>query len=257
MKHIYSLFIIFYLFAANFIVHSQQVKRQDWQWHTSISTTDSKGSIYNLTPYLWIPPTCQKITAVLVASTAVLEQNLVEDPYVREACAKHNIAILWSSDNFYHDDATATGQIQSMLNAFATLSGYSELKTVPWVVTGHSGTNPMPRYIVKTTPTKVAFCIINKATAQCGSGTTVPILTTQGEFMEWNSYSRDLKANITTETNYADVRNYRSSYSQPVSYFFDPNTGHFDSSPTLLKNMAWWMDDIASQQPFHHQRFEW
>lgn len=246
MKKLNTLLILLTLLVVNFFSYSQNIKRQEWQWRTTISTVDNKGSVYNLTPFLWIPPSCQKITAVLVASTAVLEQNLVEDPYVRAACAKHNIAILWSSDNFYHDDATATGQIQSMLNAFASLSGYSELKTVPWVVTGHSGTNPMPRYIVKTTPNNIAFCIINKATAQCGTGTTVPILTTQGEFMEWNSYSRDLKANITTETNYADVRNYRSTYSQPVSYFFDPNTGHFDSSPTLLKNMAWWMDDIAT-----------
>ncbi|MFZ4456861.1 MAG: hypothetical protein ACOYOT_11645 [Bacteroidales bacterium] len=238
------LILIFIAAGFEFLSAQTYTKRQEWQWQTSISTTDNKGSVYNLTPYMWIPPSCQKVTAVLVSSTAVLEQAMVEDPNVRAVCAKRGIAILWSSDNFYHDDVTATGQIQSMLQAFSTLTGYSELKTVPWIVTGHSGTNPMPRYIVKNSPANVAFAIIHKATAQCGSITTVPILSTNGEFMEWDSYSKDLTANITTESSYGDVRNQRNTYAQPLSYFFDPNTGHFDCSRPLLKNIAMWMDDV-------------
>ena len=245
MKKIIALFFIFSLIANHFSAYSQQAKRQDWQWRTSISTTDNKGSAYTLTPFLWIPPACQKITAVLVASTAVLEQTMVEDPDVRAVCAKHGFAILWSSDNFYHDDVTATGQIQSMLQAFSTLTGYTELKTIPWILTGHSGTNPMPRYIVTNSPTNIAFAIIHKAASYCGNGTTVPVLSTQGEFMEWDSYSRDLTANISTEGTYSYTRGQRSTYNQPLSYFFDPNTGHLDCSKPLLRNIAWWMDDIA------------
>jgi len=244
MKKILLTFCILAISIHYIAATSPYSKRQDWQWRTSISTTDNKGSAYTLTPFLWIPPTCQKVNAVFIASTAVLEQTIVEDPYFRAVCAKHNIAILWSSDNFYHDDVTATGQIQSMLLAFSTLTGYSELKTVPWILTGHSGTNPMPRYIVKNSPANIAFAIINKATAQCGNGTTVPILSTQGEFMEWDSYPRDLTANISTEASYGDVRNQRTAYGQPLSYFFDPNTGHFDCSRPLLQNIALWVDDI-------------
>jgi hypothetical protein len=245
MKKITAFFVLSIVLSFNFLVSSQQTKRQDWQWRTSISTSDNKGSAYTLTPFLWIPPACQKITAVLVASTAVLEQTMVEDPDVRAACAKHGIAILWSSDNFYHDDVTATGQIQSMLQAFSTLTGYSELKTVPWILTGHSGTNPMPRYIVTNSPANIAFAIIHKAAAYCGNGTTVPVLSTQGEFMEWDSYSKDLTASISTEGTYDYTRNQRSLYGQSLSYYFDPNTGHFDCSKPLLKNIAWWIDDIA------------
>ncbi|MFZ4583246.1 MAG: hypothetical protein ACOYM7_11415, partial [Paludibacter sp.] len=83
MKKIIALFFIFSLIANHFSAYSQQAKRQDWQWRTSISTTDNKGSAYKLTPFLWIPPACQKINAVLVASIAVLEQTMVEDPNVR------------------------------------------------------------------------------------------------------------------------------------------------------------------------------
>ena len=219
------------------------IPRQDYQWYTSISTTDNKASAYTLTPYMWIPPGCQKVNAVFVASTAVLEQLLVESPEIRAVFSRRGVAILWSSDNFYHDDVTATGQIQTMLNVFSSLTGYTELKTVPWIITGHSGTNPMPRYITINSSSRVAMCIINKATAQCGSGTTVPILTTQGDYGVWDSYSQDLNALFTVESNYSDVRNLRNIYGQPVSYFYDPNTTHFDCSRPLLKNIALWIDD--------------
>ncbi len=241
MKKINLLFLSFITLSS--LIAQSYIPRQDYQWYTSISTSDNKGSAYTLTPYMWIPPGCQKVNAVFVASTAVLEQLLVESPEIRAVFSRRGVAILWSSDNFYHDDITATGQIQTMLNVFSSLTGYNELKTVPWIVTGHSGTNPMPRYITINSTSRVAMCIINKATAQCGTINTVPILSTNGEFMEWDSYSRDLTANITTESSYGDVRNNRSASNQVLSYYFDPNTGHFDCSRPLLKNIAMWIDD--------------
>ena len=235
------------IFFFSVLIYSSNAQtytpRQEYQWYTSISTTDNKGSAYTLTPYMWIPPGCQKVNAVFVASTAVLEQLLVESPEIRAVFSRRGVAILWSSDNFYHDDITATGQIQTMLNVFSSLTGYTELKTVPWIITGHSGTNPMPRYITANSASRVAMCIINKATAQCGNGTTVPILTTQGDYGVWDSYSQDLNALFTIEPTYTDVRNLRTNYGQPVSYFYDPNTGHFDCSRPLLKNIALWIDD--------------
>ena len=238
-------FLLLIFVSVLFLIAFSQTytPRQEYQWYTSISTVDNKGSNYNLTPYMWIPPGCKKVNAVFVASTAVIEQLLVESPEIRAVFSSRGIAILWSSDNFYHDDVTATGQIQTMLNVFSSLTGYTELKTIPWIITGHSGTNPMPRYIVQNSISRIAMVIINKATAQCGSVKTVPILSTNGEFMEWDSYSKDLTANITTEGSYGDVRNNRSANNQILSYFFDPNTGHFDCSRPLLKNIAMWIDD--------------
>lgn len=221
-------------------------RQQDWQWQTTVTLTSPKdGSTYTARPFLWIPPQCKKIAAVMVMSTAVIEQAMVEDPDVRAACARRNIAIVWSADQFYRGDKNAKEQIEQMLASFASLSGYTELNTVPWIPCGHSGTNPMARYITMTYPDRVAFTIIHKATAQTGDIHTIPILSTQGEFMEWSSYARDLTQNIDTEKSYADVRNNRKKKGLPLSYFFDPNTGHFDCSRPLLKNIAMWIDDIC------------
>lgn len=180
----------------------------------------------------------------MVMSTAVIEQAMVEDPEVRAACARNNIAIMWSSDQFYRGDKNLKEQIEQILDQFASVSGYSELNTVPWIPCGHSGTNPLARYITKNYPDKVAFTIIHKATAQAGDTNTIPILATQGEFMEWSSYSRDLNKPIDRETSYTDVLNNRKR-GVALSYLFDPNTGHFDCSYPLLNNIAMWIDDIC------------
>lgn len=219
---------------------------QNWQWQTTVTLTSPKdGSTYYARPFLWIPPQCKKVSAVMVMSTAVIEQAMVEDPSIRQACVKNNIAIMWSSDQFYRGDQNVKEQIEKILSDFASLSGYSELTSVPWIPCGHSGTNPMARYITITYPGRVAFTIIHKATAQTGEVNTVPVLSTQGEFMEWSSYSRDLTQNIDIEKSYTDVLNNRKSKKLPLSYFFDPNTGHFDCSRPLLKNIAMWIDDIC------------
>jgi hypothetical protein len=246
MKRITTQFFLFSFLLINFSVNAQHVKRQDWQWRTTVSLIDNKGNKYTANPYLWIPPTCKKIKAVMVMSTAVIEQTMVEDPDIRAVCAKHNIAIMWSSDQIYRDDVTITSQIEQILAAFARISGYDELNTIPWIPVGHSGTNPMARYITVNNTNRIAVAISHKASPYFGTVNTVPIVVTNGEFMEWDSYARDLKANITLETTHRDVINARTTNQQLVSYFFDPNTGHFDCSKPLLKNLALYLDGIFS-----------
>lgn len=221
-------------------------KEQMWQWQVEvelISPTDGKK--YTASPFLWIPPKCKKIKAVMVMSTAVIEQAMVENKEIREACAENDIAIMWSSHQFYRGNGNVKEQIDQILKALSEKSGYEELTTVPWIPCGHSGTNPMARYITMHYPEKVAFTIIHKATAQVGNINSVPILSTQGEFMEWSSYGRDLTQNITEEKSYTDVIRNRKTSDMPLSYFFDPNTGHFDCSYELLKNIAMWINDIC------------
>ena len=83
----------------------------------------------------------------------------------------------------------------------------------------------MARYITMNAPEKVAFAIIHKATAQVGNTNSVPILFTQGEFMEWSSYDRDLTKNIDEEKSYTDVIRNREKSAMPLSYYFDPQYG--------------------------------
>lgn len=235
------------LFQATYsIAADYNKKEQMWQWQTEIELISPKDqSKYTASPFLWIPPKCEKVKAVMVMSTAVIEQAMVESPYIRKVCADNDIAIMWSSHQFYRGNESAKQQIEAMLFSFAEKSGYKELTAVPWIPCGHSGTNPMVRYITMNAPEKVAFTIIHKATAQVGNTNSVPILSTQGEFMEWSSYDRDLTQNINEEKSYTDVIRNREKSAMPLSYYFDPNTGHFDCSDKLLKNIALWIEDIC------------
>ncbi|WP_195629736.1 hypothetical protein [Bacteroides finegoldii] len=235
------------LFQATYsIAADYNKKEQMWQWQTEIELISPKDqSKYTASPFLWIPPKCEKVKAVMVMSTAVIEQAMVESPYIRKVCADNDIAIMWSGHQFYRGNESAKQQIEAMLFSFAEKSGYKELTAVPWIPCGHSGTNPMVRYITMNAPEKVAFTIIHKATAQVGNTNSVPILSTQGEFMEWSSYDRDLTQNINEEKSYTDVIRNREKSAMPLSYYFDPNTGHFDCSDRLLKNIALWIEDIC------------
>lgn len=227
-----------FLFASN-------SKCQLWQWSTTLSLTDASGKNYTVSPYLWIPPTCPKINAVIISSTAVIEQVIVENPAIRSICTKYGIAIVWSDTQFYHDELTGLKQIQDILDCFAQNSGYEKLKSVPWIPVGHSATLKMIRDMAKLKIDKLAFMIMNKNNNGFGFSPSVPTLNTYGEFVEWDSYNIDLKANVVKDKAYPNLMKAREA-NIPVSYFSDPNTGHFDCSGPLMNNMVTWMDAICA-----------
>ena len=237
--------LVLILFLNVALVFSQSTKCQLWQWNTILHFTDNEGKNYSASPYLWIPPTCKKLNAVMVASTAVLEQTTVEDPGIRAVCAKYGIAIVWSDTQFYHDETTGLKQIDDILAHFSEISGYDELKSVPWIPVGHSATLKMIRDMARVRLNKLVCMIMHKNNNGFGYSSEVPVLTTYGEFVEWDSYNVDLKANVTKDKAYPAIMKAREA-NIPVSYFSDPNTGHFDCSKSLMNNISKWMDDICA-----------
>ena len=246
MKKLLLAFLVFFtLFSIQYSVEAQKTKCQLWQWSTTIQLADKEGNNYSVSPYLWIPPACKKLNAVMFSSTAVLEQTTVEDPCIRAVCAKYGIAIVWSDTQFYHDETIGLKQIENILAQFAEISGYDELKSVPWIPVGHSATLRMIRDIAKAKTNKLAFMIMHKNNNGFGYSSEVPVLTTYGEFMEWDSYNVDLKANVTKDKAYPNIIKARES-NMPVSYFSDPNTGHFDCSKSLMICISEWMEEICA-----------
>jgi len=233
-----------FLLISTFSVFSDNGKDQLWQWNTTVKLTDNAGKNYTVSPYLWIPPVCSQIHAVIIASTAVIEQLIVENPSIRSLCSNYGIAIVWSDTQFYHDEQTGLKQIQDILEHFAKLSGYDELKTVPWIPIGHSATLKMIRDMAKLKTDKLAFMIMNKNNNGFGFSPSVPTLITYGEFVEWDSYNVDLKANVLKDKAYPNLIKARES-NLLVSYYFDPNTGHFDCSKSLMSCIVSWMAAIC------------
>ena len=235
-----------YLGAQIIVQHKVE---QEYQWHVDYTFLDAKQKPKKTTAYLWIPSSTKKVRGVIITSQNVLEQWLVEHTLIRDVCRKENIAILWACPSFFVDGPTHHPEInipviRQLLDTLSSLSGYNMLKHVPWIPIGHSGTNNLVDVLVAEVPHKLIAAIKMKG----GPGfktTSVPVLSTAGEFFEWNQHKEDLLYPKTTTPNYNTVLQERSQQQHPLSYFFDPNTGHFDCSEALTALVATYIKTVC------------
>ena len=215
----------------------------EYQFMTSLDIKDASENKKLITSYLWIPPACKKVRGIVILSQNVLEQWLAEHVVFRSACAKSDLAILWSCPSFFVDGKKSYAErnvtnLQLMLSDLANNSGYDEISRVPWLPIGHSGTNNMVRQLMSNKPGRILAAITMKGGPGFGDNTTIPVMCSAGEYMEWNQSKEDLIHPIKGVPNYISVLKERKEKEDPLSYFFDPNTGHFDCGETLTQCVA-------------------
>ena len=118
-----------------------------WQYSASVDSVDN-GEIHgHPRAYLWIPPKCKHIRAMVVAQHNLLEESILIDPQFRATLAKLGIAEVWIMPNIsYPFDFTqgAGEKFNDTLKALAAESGYQELATAPVVPMGHSAAASYP-----------------------------------------------------------------------------------------------------------------
>jgi hypothetical protein len=215
----------------------------EYQFMTTLTIKDANESSKLITSYLWIPPSCKKVRGIVILSQNVLEQWLAEHVAFRAACVKSNLAILWSCTSFFVDGKKSYAErnvanLQQMLTDLANISGYAEVSRVPWLPIGHSGTNNMVRQLMNMKPGHILAAITMKGGPGFGDNSAIPVMCSAGEYMEWNQSKEDLIHPIKSVPNYISVLKERKEKEDPLSYFFDPNTGHFDCSETLTQCVA-------------------
>lgn len=220
-----------------------------YQYVTKLQSLDPEGKPKTITAYLWIPPNSKKVKGALVMSQNVLEQWLAESGAIRKACADNNLAILWSCRGFFNSkpgmDATNIANIHSLLNDFANITGYPEVARVPWLPIGHSMTNLMVHQLVDSIPSHLIAAISIKGGPGFIHNKSVPILCTAGDFMEWKQREHELLKPHDSIPNYTSILQERAKMNEPLSYFFDPGTGHFDCSEHLTNLIAAYIDGAA------------
>lgn len=230
----------------------------EYQFSVSLPFMQLNGKEKQSTTYLWIPNECKKVRAIIISSQNVLEQWLNEHPLIRKVCRENDVAILWSCPGFFIDikekDKQVNGKnIQTILDSFAAISGYKELARVPWISVGHSGTNNLVSELVYHYPNKILTAFKMKGGPGFDISTTsflmkgengfsvnysIPVMCNAGEYFEWTQEKEDLVHPIDTIKNYIGLMSERKRKQQPLSYFFDPNTGHFECSEGLTKLVA-------------------
>ena len=121
--------------------------RAEWQWSVEIPEIVSSETGTHPDAFLWIPPTCKRLNAVLIGTHNMDEQPLFERKVFRQRMEKLGIGIIWivpGWDQEWKADSESPAAYDHMLRNLAEKSGYSELATVPIVPVGHSAMATYP-----------------------------------------------------------------------------------------------------------------
>jgi hypothetical protein len=143
--------------------------------------------------FLWIPPRLRHIRCVLLAPANVIEGQFCKSPIIRAEAARDGIAIVFFDPGWKFNMLGSPNLIpflQGILDRLASISGYGELKTVPWIPIGHSGNSFFVSDVLRYATDRVLAAIfINGALIEpVGANTTgvggVPIMFVTGQFEE-------------------------------------------------------------------------
>ena len=163
------------------------------------SPPDTKADPKTLTgdthAFLWVPPHVKKIRAVLLCPANIIERRICNDAITREEAEKDGLAMLFFQAGWGKDFINGTTKlgpfVESMLDQFADVSGYDELRTAPWIPFGHSGNSQFCAALARQKPERTLANVVIKGALPNPDkdGSTaglagVPILFVTGQFEE-------------------------------------------------------------------------
>lgn len=207
----------------------------EWQWSVPVE---------NGFAFLWIPPGCEKVRAVMFGQHNMLEEGIMEHPVMREELAKQGIAEVWVAPRFdtvFRFDQGFGEKFEALMRTLATTSGYDELATRPVVPIGHSACASFPWNFAAWNPerTLAALSIHGDApqTNLTGSGMPNP---------DWGDRRIDGVPGLFVigEYEWMDQRvspglAFRKKFPKaPVAFLAEPGHGHFDASDELVAYLA-------------------
>lgn len=121
-----------------------------YQWHTEINSPRVPAEPgYQTKAFLWIPPQCDSVKAVLVCGHNAMEEGIIESFEFRRGLSELDMALVWvspgwePSDLFYVPNGAQDGFGEAM-EELAAKSGYGELRTVPVAYMSHSAQASSP-----------------------------------------------------------------------------------------------------------------
>ena len=216
-----------------------------WQW----SVPTERGHAF-----LWIPPTCQQVRAVVVGQHNMIEQGILESPILRQQLIKLGIAEVWIAppfDGAFRFDQGAGDRFNAIMKALAETSGYSELEFAPIVPLGHSACASYPWNFAAWNPERtLAILSVHgdaPLTNRTGSGHPnpdwgnrnidgIPSLMVMGEY-EWS------------EDRLLPALDYRRKHSKvPLAMLAEPGSGHYNYDDRLIRFLALFIRKAAEQR---------
>lgn len=202
--------------------------------------------------FLWIPPHCPRVRAVVLGQHNLLEEPLFESKTFREALSSPCIGIVWVTpmfDTVFDFSNGAGDRFNRMMEALARESGYEELAFTPIVPIGHSAAASFPWNFAAWAPERTLALVSLKGdaprTTLTGSGKPnpdwgartidgIPALMVMGEY-EW------LEQRLAPALDYQDVHP-----NALISLYADAGRGHFDLSDDLARYIGLFIKKAAA-----------
>lgn len=218
------------------------LRAADWQW----SVPEGAGRAF-----LWVPPDCGNVRAVVVGQNNMLEESVLEHPVFRAEMAKLGIAMVWVAPHFDGGSGIEQGagkRMESVLRTLGEESGYQELATAPVVPIGHSA--------CATFPWNYAAFFSERTLAVLSLHGDAPLtkLTGNGKpNMDWGNRNIDGIPGLFAigEYEWMDERmlpglEFRKKFPQScIAMLAEPGQGHFDACDELVEYLAMFVRKAA------------
>lgn len=207
----------------------------EWQWSVPVGSGRA---------FLWIPPNCQQVRAVIVGQHNMIEQGIFEHATMRQTLATLGIAEVFIAPPFdrpFNFDKGAGERFNAIINALAEESGYTELATAPVVPMGHSACASFPWNFAAWNPSRTLAILSIKGDAPqtnlTGSGAPnpdwkdrridgIPGLMVMSEYEWWD-------ARLTPALKF-----HAANPGAPIALLADTGHGHFDATDPLVEFLA-------------------
>jgi hypothetical protein len=222
-----------------------------WQYSITIDSVNNKEIHDHPRAYLWTPPKCRRVRAVVVAQHNLLEESILVDPKFRSTLAKLDMAEVWVMPNIdyvFDFDKGAGEAFDQAMRSLAAESGYRELANAPVVPLGHSAAASFPWNFAAWAPDRtLAVLSVHGDMPESnltGSGRPnpnwgdrnidgVPGLFAMGQY-EW------------LDTRTQPGLDYVAKHPMtPVAMLPDIGHGHFDTSPSLVSFLSMFLTKAA------------
>lgn len=219
------------------------VEAQVWQW--SVQVRDAKENPGQARAFLWIPPNCKSVKAVVFAQNNMEEQSILESENFRAKMGKLGIAEIWVSPAFngkFLFNEGAGEQFNKIMDDLALASGYDELKLAPVIPMGHSAMASVPYYFAAWNPGRTLACISvsgqwpyvrNQFLPDIWNKDQnidyIPGLETMGEYEAANTWSDE------------GLKERRQHPLMPLSMLASPAQGHFAATEEKIAYIAFYI----------------
>jgi hypothetical protein len=227
-----------------------KMRCSEFQFTASAPFTDSKGKPQTTTAYLWIPEKCRNIRGIVLAQQNVVEQGFAENAVIRQACRDTDLAMVW----FYPAFAPTFEQpdqdgaiLQKALDELATVSGYAEIASAPWLPFGHSTMGSFTQRLANWKPDRCLAQIVFKAMTDftLPNNRQVPLFEVGGNFTEWSQQKKDWTKNAPNFWGPAAIGKDRGTTHRPMSYLLECGSSHFVMTDTEADMIAMYIRKVV------------